>query len=73
MLFLHGTRDPFGTPGEMAALMASLSSATLHVVEGGDHSLVATRTADPQGDSVERAVTRAVSWTRTLTEGRNAR
>lgn len=62
MLFLHGTRDPFGTPEEMAALTASLSSATLHIVEGGDHSLVATKAADPNGDSVERAVRTAVAW-----------
>jgi predicted alpha/beta-hydrolase family hydrolase len=62
MLFLHGTRDPFGTPAEMRALAAALPSSTLHVVEGGDHSLVAGRTAGPNGESVERAVAVAAAW-----------
>jgi predicted alpha/beta-hydrolase family hydrolase len=62
MLFLHGTRDPFGTPEEMTALVASLPSATLHVVDGGDHSLVVRRRANPDGDSVEHAVAVAAEW-----------
>jgi predicted alpha/beta-hydrolase family hydrolase len=59
MLFLHGTRDPFGTPDEMRALVGTLSSATLHIVEGGDHSLVGPKRG---GDSVEQAVTIAAGW-----------
>jgi predicted alpha/beta-hydrolase family hydrolase len=40
MLFVQGSRDPFGTPSELAPVLAGLSpSPTLHVVEGGDHSL----------------------------------
>jgi predicted alpha/beta-hydrolase family hydrolase len=39
MLFLHGTRDPFGSPDEMTALTGALQRAELHVVDGGDHSL----------------------------------
>jgi len=62
MLFLQGTRDPFGTPDEMQSLAASLPLATLHLIEGGDHSLVATKGADPHGDSVERAVAIAAAW-----------
>lgn len=62
MLFLHGTRDPFGSPDEMRALASGLSLATLHLVEGGDHSLVATRAADPAGESVQRAVEVAARW-----------
>jgi predicted alpha/beta-hydrolase family hydrolase len=60
MLFLHGTRDPFGTPDEMQALVASLPSATLHLIDGGDHSLVVNR--KDAADSVERAVQTAVDW-----------
>ena len=44
MLFLHGTRDPFGTPDELRALAERLPRATLSLVEGGDHSLVSGRT-----------------------------
>ena len=62
MLFLHGTRDPFGTPDEMTSLAASLPSAKLHIVDGGDHSLVASKRASGGGDSVELAVATASEW-----------
>ena len=62
MLFLHGTRDPFGSPDEMRALAAALPGATLEIIDGGDHSLVAPKRADPSGQSVERAVDIAVKW-----------
>ena len=39
MLFVHGTRDAFGTPSELKPILASLEPLpTLHPVEGGDHS-----------------------------------
>lgn len=60
MLFLHGTRDPFGTPEEMSALAAALPSAALHLVDGGDHSLIVKR--KDSVDSVERAVATAAKW-----------
>jgi predicted alpha/beta-hydrolase family hydrolase len=56
MLFLHGTRDPFGSPEEMQALAEGLPIATLHLIEGGDHSLVSTKRADPSGQSIEGAL-----------------
>ena len=62
MLFLHGTRDPFGTPDEMTTLAASLPSSKLHIVDGGDHSLVASKRASAGGDSVELAVATAAGW-----------
>ena len=62
MLFLHGTRDPFGTPDEMTTLAASLPSSKLHIVDGGDHSLVASKRASAGGDSVELAVATAAEW-----------
>ncbi len=44
MLFVQGSRDAFGTPSELAPVLGSLSPApTLHVVEGGDHSLKVLR------------------------------
>ena len=40
MLFLQGSRDPFGTPDELRPHLARLPvPATLHAVEHGDHSL----------------------------------
>jgi predicted alpha/beta-hydrolase family hydrolase len=43
MLFLHGTRDPFGSKEEMRELIDELPTSTLNLVEGGDHSLVTGR------------------------------
>jgi predicted alpha/beta-hydrolase family hydrolase len=37
-LFVQGTRDAFGTAVEIRELLKSLQRATLHEVEGGDHS-----------------------------------
>ena len=40
MLFVQGSRDTFGTPDELRAVFKKHHfSPTLHVVEGGDHSL----------------------------------
>lgn len=39
ILFLHGTRDPFATPALLDAVIDRLPIATLHRLEGGDHSL----------------------------------
>jgi predicted alpha/beta-hydrolase family hydrolase len=39
MLFAQGTRDPFGTPAELRAVMKKLKlRATIYEVTGGDHS-----------------------------------
>ena len=38
MLFVQGTRDPFGTADDIRALLPSLQHAELHEVAGGDHS-----------------------------------
>jgi pimeloyl-ACP methyl ester carboxylesterase len=56
MLFVHGTRDPFGTADEMRALIGSLSQATLHLVDEGDHSLAVPKRRDPDGRSLDTAM-----------------
>ena len=61
MLFLHGTRDPFGSAGEMQALAGTLGTlARLEVVDGGDHSLVAPKRLTP--DSLTAAIETAAVW-----------
>jgi uncharacterized protein len=60
MLFFHGTRDPFGTPEEMQSLIATLPRAALHVIDGGDHSLVVKR--KDAADSIEKAVAHTADW-----------
>jgi predicted alpha/beta-hydrolase family hydrolase len=40
VLIVQGERDAFGTPAELAPVIATMRAAvTLHVVQGGDHSL----------------------------------
>lgn len=65
MLFLHGTRDPFGSPEEMQALADRLPGATLALVDGGDHSLVAGRGRGAAGPP-DVVVTIAAAWMRGL-------
>ncbi len=60
MFFAHGTKDPFGTPDEMVALVAALPRATLHVIDKGDHSLITKRGQPVSGDVIDRVV----DWTR---------
>lgn len=38
MLFVQGSKDPFGTSEEIDALLPSLKRATMRIVPGGDHS-----------------------------------
>jgi predicted alpha/beta-hydrolase family hydrolase len=41
MLIVQGERDPFGSPDELRPHLASLGErATIHAIDGGDHSLV---------------------------------
>lgn len=59
ILFIHGTRDAFGTPDEMTTLAAVTLRATLHLVDGGDHSLIGSRRSEA---GLERALDEAASW-----------
>ena len=62
MLFLHGTRDPFGSPDEMRGLAESLPGASLELIDGGDHSLARSKSQDPKGESLEHAMDVAAAW-----------
>jgi len=45
LLVVQGSRDAFGTPDELRPVIATIPGpATLHVVEGGDHSFAVART-----------------------------
>ena len=57
MLFVQGSRDTFGTADELRSIVKELSPlATLHVVEGGDHSLKVPRSAGVAQEQVYKAV-----------------
>ncbi|HEX5070791.1 MAG TPA: alpha/beta family hydrolase [Vicinamibacterales bacterium] len=64
MLFLQGSKDPFGSQEEMGALVAGLPGARLSITEGGDHSLATSR---KNAESVEAAVHTAIDWIRAAT------
>ena len=52
MLFVQGTRDPFGTADEIRALLPRLQRATLHEIAGGDHSFKVSGRGAPRPDAV---------------------
>jgi len=54
VLIVQGERDAFGTPSELEPAIATMKTAvTLHVVEGGDHSLNVTRSGQKASASGE--------------------
>jgi uncharacterized protein len=64
MLFVQGSRDAFGTPAELSSVLESLDrKATLHVVNGGDHSFKVSR-ADPAAQTavLDDVARTAVEW-----------
>ena len=65
MLLMQGTRDPFGTPAEVEPIASRLPDATLHVVDGGDHSFVVPKKYAAGRMDVEPDVQDAiVAWIR---------
>jgi predicted alpha/beta-hydrolase family hydrolase len=66
MLFVQGSRDAFGTPDELRAVMSELKvTADLYVVEDGDHSFkVPKRSAVPQVQVYEFVLDEIVRWLR---------
>lgn len=54
MLFVQGTRDAFGSVDELTPVVAALAWATLHAVEGGDHSFKLSR-RDPSAQAAAYA------------------
>ena len=67
VLIVQGSRDGLGTPAELQPIVEGLPQATLHVVDGGDHSFkVLKRSGRPQ-DTVHAAVQdEVVRWMVTL-------
>jgi predicted alpha/beta-hydrolase family hydrolase len=64
MLFIQGSRDTFGTPDELRPIVKSLAPlATLHIVEGGDHSLKVSKSSGvPQKQVYEAVLDKIASW-----------
>jgi len=70
MLFVQGSRDAFGTPSELEPVLAALSPrATLHVVEGGDHSFkIGKKDPARQLALLSEAHRTIVEWIRAVTQ-----
>jgi len=69
MLFVHGTRDPFATPDEIAPLVPKLAAGTrLLPIEGGDHShAVPKRGGVPQEEVYARIADAIVAFAAEVT------
>jgi hypothetical protein len=68
VLIVQGDRDAFGTPDEVRPAFAGLGArATLHVVEGGDHSLRVPRSAGVSQQDVYNGVLDAIAvWVQSV-------
>jgi predicted alpha/beta-hydrolase family hydrolase len=66
MLFVQGTRDGFGTPADLAPIVAALPApADVLAVENGDHSFKVTGIPRSAQDGViERLLDDVVRWVR---------
>jgi uncharacterized protein len=66
MLFVQGARDTFGTPDELREVFKKHHlSPTLHVIEGGDHSLKVPKSAGvPQAQLYESVMDEIERWLR---------
>ena len=64
MLFVQGSRDPFGTPAELGPVIESLGAqATIRVVDGGDHSFkISKKDPDAQSAVYARVQQAVVTW-----------
>ncbi len=69
MLFVQGSRDAFGTPSELQPVVTALSPhATLHVVDGGDHSFkIGKKDPARQASLLTEAHRTIVEWVRGIT------
>jgi len=67
MLFVQGTRDPFGSPDEFRGVIKRLRlAAKLHLIEGGDHSFKVTKSAGlSQNEVYASAIEAIVAWLQT--------
>jgi uncharacterized protein len=61
-LFVQGTRDAFGTAEEIRQLLKSLQRATLHAVEGGDHSFKVSGRGAKSDDLINGIMNVVADW-----------
>ena len=64
MLFIQGSRDAFGAPDELRAILKKLP-AKLYVVESGDHSFKVPKSVGTQDEVHTRMLDEIAEWLRT--------
>jgi predicted alpha/beta-hydrolase family hydrolase len=65
MLFVQGARDTFGTPADLAPILAKLPApSTVIAIEQGDHSFKVTSNKDKQAAIIDRILDDVVAWIR---------
>jgi predicted alpha/beta-hydrolase family hydrolase len=65
ILFVQGTRDSFGTPADLAPIVATLRApTTILAIDKGDHSFKVTANRDAQALVIERLLDDVVAWVR---------
>jgi len=64
MLFIQGSKDPFGTSAEIQSIIKKHKlPATLYVIEGGDHSFKVPKSAGlSQSEVYESMMDKIVDW-----------
>ena len=64
LLFVQGTRDPFGTPAELRSVIKQLKlRATIHEVAGGDHSFTVPKSSPAsQEETYAAAMDAILQW-----------
>lgn len=64
MLFIQGSKDPFGTSAEIQTVIKKHKlPATLYVIEGGDHSFKVPKSAGlSQSEVYESMIEKIVEW-----------
>ncbi|MGH9872551.1 MAG: alpha/beta hydrolase family protein [Pyrinomonadaceae bacterium] len=66
MLFIQGERDTFGTPDELRAVFKKHHlNPTLHIIEGGDHSLKVPKSQGPQDRVYASVMDTIAGWLQT--------
>ncbi|HLA11054.1 MAG TPA: alpha/beta family hydrolase [Pyrinomonadaceae bacterium] len=67
MLFVQGTRDPFGSPEEIRAVIKKHRlPGTIHLIEGGDHSFKVPKSVAPQNEVFEFVLDKIRTWLTTI-------
>ena len=66
MLFIQGGKDAFGGGDEIRALLPRLQRATLHEIEGGDHSLRVAGGKARQQQVIVEVLDAAAAWIQSM-------